>query len=410
VPELEAVPLNFPAVQDVKLTAGQPATGANFFSTEPRELTFHLGPEPAYAADSFDFSKITAKLDSLKPPDLNGFVPPDLSNLKPTDLSLAVPDLSALSTFKSPDELLRSVSVEDLQRAGAASLQDLVSHLVVATKAASNEALMTVSAASNDALSALGATSGEVWLPVLSGLLGALILGNIAERDNFFGAIVRVFGGITDLLIAAVLYVTIPAIRGFFSVTIGAILGTFVGALVGPRRLLSEVDELSRLQALEKAEGFVKWPLNFGSAMVGRVYAPTLEPAASTGEAVSTDQDPLEEMSKDQDTAENASADQNPIEAASTDQELAVVAPVSQDTPGEAASMGKDSPGEETLSKDNTSEEETQESSSIFKAEPEAAQGAESRGSVSADEDLVVSTTSKTEPVAAQGAESRRLA
>jgi len=73
------------------------------------QMSFHLGPERAWAAEGPDVEIVSARLASVEAPDLNGFKPPDLAVLFTSETSVVEPpDLSAVvssdvSVIKPPD-------------------------------------------------------------------------------------------------------------------------------------------------------------------------------------------------------------------------------------------------------------------------------------------------------------------
>ena len=196
---------------------------------------------PAYADDAppFDLSALASSLQL--PSDLPALV--DLSD-----------SLGLSAAFGIVNDYLDAFF--DLIAEGVLSIADLIQEAALSIAGllpggvdALNEFAISSSAV---AQVYVGELTGDVLLPLASGLLGALLLAVLSEGEGVIGYGVRFFGAIVDGLIFGLFF---PAIGFVINGAISAVVGSVLGAVYGPGMLVTAVPEkAAKKKAAEKAK------------------------------------------------------------------------------------------------------------------------------------------------------------
>jgi hypothetical protein len=207
--------------------------------------------------DAPDLSSLTSSL----PPNPLAVQPASALEYDPS--SLAAPDLSAVKMPEIPEIDLSSLKLPELDSAALLSkLTEAAAPLVKALSSAgidlssidekaltsgatdlANSATGLASGAANDAITTAGSFSGEVWTPLGLGVIGAVALGAVAEREDVVGTALRLIGRVVDVLVVGGLTLTFSLLKTIISSLAGLVTGAIVGAFVGPGPVLGVLSQ-----------------------------------------------------------------------------------------------------------------------------------------------------------------------
>ena len=154
---------------------------------------------------------------------------------------------SALSGVKLPT--LDSSTLESARAAlfdqAAALLSQVPPPEELATYA-SAQLKATATMTTTEAANYVGALTGDVLVPLATGLLGAVLFGGLSGADNVLGLLLRVLGLAADIVFQVVVGITLPVLLAFLNIVFGALFGAIFGAVVGPGTLVSSLADTMR--------------------------------------------------------------------------------------------------------------------------------------------------------------------
>ena len=154
---------------------------------------------------------------------------------------------SALSGVKLPT--LDSSTLESARAAlfdqAAALLSQVPPPEELATYA-SAQLEATATATATEAANFVGALTGDVLVPLATGLLGAVLFGGLSGADNVLGLLLRVLGLAADIVFQVVVGITLPVLLAILNIVFGALFGAIFGAVVGPGTLVSSLADTMR--------------------------------------------------------------------------------------------------------------------------------------------------------------------
>ena len=154
---------------------------------------------------------------------------------------------SALSGVKLPT--LDSSTLESARAAlfdqAAALLSQVPPPEELATYA-SAQLKATATMTTTEAANYVGALTGDVLVPLATGLLGAVLFGGLSGADNVLGLLLRVLGLAADIVFQVVVGITLPVLLAILNIVFGALFGAIFGAVVGPGTLVSSLADTMR--------------------------------------------------------------------------------------------------------------------------------------------------------------------
>ena len=154
---------------------------------------------------------------------------------------------SALSGVKLPT--LDSSTLESARAAlfdqAAALLSQVPPPEELATYA-SAQLKATATMTTTEAANYVGALTGDVLVPLATGLLGAVLFGGLSGADNVLGLLLRVLGLAADIVFQVVVGITLPVLLAILHIVFGALFGAIFGAVVGPGTLVSSLADTMR--------------------------------------------------------------------------------------------------------------------------------------------------------------------
>ena len=154
---------------------------------------------------------------------------------------------SALSGVKLPT--LDSSTLESARAAlfdQAAALSSQVPPPEELATYASAQLEATATATATEAANFVGALTGDVLVPLATGLLGAVLFGGLSGADNVLGLLLRVLGLAADIVFQVVVGITLPVLLAILNIVFGALFGAIFGAVVGPGTLVSSLADTMR--------------------------------------------------------------------------------------------------------------------------------------------------------------------
>jgi hypothetical protein len=154
---------------------------------------------------------------------------------------------SALSGVKLPtldSSTLETARAALLDQAAALSSQVPPPEELATYASAQLEA--TATATATEAANFVGALTGDVLVPLATGLLGAALFGGLSGADNVLGLLLRVLGLAADLVFQLVVGITLPVLLAILNIVFGALVGAIFGAVVGPGTLVSSLADTTR--------------------------------------------------------------------------------------------------------------------------------------------------------------------
>ena len=154
---------------------------------------------------------------------------------------------SALSGVKLPtldSSTLETARAALLDQAAALSSQVPPPEELATYASAQLEA--TATATATEAANFVGALTGDVLVPLATGLLGAALFGGLSGADNVLGLLLRVLGLAADLIFQLVVGITLPVLLAILNIVFGALVGAIFGAVVGPGTLVSSLADTTR--------------------------------------------------------------------------------------------------------------------------------------------------------------------
>ena len=154
---------------------------------------------------------------------------------------------SALSGVKLPT--LDSSTLESARAAlfdQAAALSSQVPPPEELATYASAQLKATATLTTTEAANYVGALTGDVLVPLATGLLGAVLFGGLSGADNVLGLLLRVLGLAADIVFQVVVGITLPVLLAILNIVFGALFGAIFGAVVGPGTLVSSLADTMR--------------------------------------------------------------------------------------------------------------------------------------------------------------------
>ena len=154
---------------------------------------------------------------------------------------------SALSGVKLPT--LDSSTLETARAAlldQAAALSSQVPPPEELATYASAQLKATATMTTTEAANYVGALTGDVLVPLATGLLGAVLFGGLSGADNVLGLLLRVLGLAADIVFQVVVGITLPVLLAILNIVFGALFGAIFGAVVGPGTLVSSLADTMR--------------------------------------------------------------------------------------------------------------------------------------------------------------------
>ena len=104
----------------------------------------------------------------------------------------------------------------------------------------------TATMTTTEAANYVGALTGDVLVPLATGLLGAVLFGGLSGADNVLGLLLRVLGLAADIVFQVVVGITLPVLLAILNIVFGALFGAIFGAVVGPGTLVSSLADTMR--------------------------------------------------------------------------------------------------------------------------------------------------------------------